>query len=104
MIRTLCLSAAVALGGLGTVTLAAPDGASAACGWYAIGGCTRQSSGYPNNPMGWYIVNTNNVSGFRRGYYCIASGPQTKRGAQRDRRILRQQWGVSSAYIKRGCE
>ena len=100
----LALAAALALGAFATDALVASDEAHAqGCGWFAIGSCTRQSSGFPNNPMGWQIVNTNNVSGFRNGLYCVASGPQSRRGANRDRNTLRRNWGISTAYIKRGC-
>ena len=99
IVRTL-LVAAVTLGAFAT-NAALPTGARAACGWYAIGTCARTP---PRNPMGWAIVNTSNVSGFRAGFFCVVSGPQTRRGATRDRNILRSNWGVRTAYIKRGCE
>lgn len=79
------------------------EAAAQQCGWYAIGHCTAKPS-WPNNPMGWAVVDTSRVQGFRNGYQCIVSGPQSKSGATRDRNILRKQWKVRSAYIKRGCD
>ena len=105
-LRTVALAATLALGTFGAVATDAfipSDARAQGCGWFAIGSCTSQSRGFPNNPMGWQVVNTNNVSGFRNGLYCIASGPQSRRGANRDRNTLRRRWGISSAYIKRGC-
>lgn len=103
-LRTIALAATLALGTFAAETFVSSSEAHAqGCGWFAIGSCTTQASGFPNNPMGWQIVNTNNVSGFRNGLYCIASGPQTRSGANRDRNTLRRRWGISTAYIKRGC-
>ena len=96
------LSATALLAAL-AVGLATPSPAHAqTCGWFAVGACTRAAAGYPSNPMGWAIVNTSQVEGFRSGFFCVASGPQGRSGAQRDRDALRAM-GVRGAYIKRGC-
>ncbi len=89
---------------LATATLAFPTAAQAKqCGWFAVGGCAKKPI-YPANPMGYFIFDTNDVEGFRNGLHCIASGPQTRNGAIRDRNVLRSDWGVKDAYIKRGCD
>ena len=100
--KTIAKATAVVLSVFGITALPAPEAHAQQCGWFAIGSCTTASR-YPKNPMGWGMVKTSEVQGFRNGYRCIVSGPQTKSGARRDRNILKNRWGIRSAYIKRGC-
>ncbi|MCP4185310.1 MAG: hypothetical protein GY761_18700 [Hyphomicrobiales bacterium] len=49
------------------------------------------------------MVDTNQVSGFRNGFYCIVDGPHNRKSYAY---TLRQSWlgTVYGAYVKKGCE
>jgi hypothetical protein len=87
--------------------LAVPQTASArqVCGWYAIAFCATSRSAAENFANeGWgQVIRTSQYRGFRPGFYCVVSGPQSKASAQRDVRIARRDGVSSTAYAKRAC-
>jgi hypothetical protein len=99
MKMTLC--AAIGLIALSSV----PAAAKQVCGWYAIAACTRSFQD-ANEFMtkGWgFVINTTDFKGLKPGYFCVASGPQTKAGAGRDRNVAMADGVAAKMYIKRAC-
>jgi hypothetical protein len=84
---------------------AMPAQARQVCGWYAIAACTRsQADAGDFAGNGWgAVINTNDYSGFRRGYFCVVSGPQSKSSATRDVRTANANGVAEGMYIKRAC-
>jgi hypothetical protein len=74
------------------------------CGWFAVLFCSKseaaairkQESDAPGQ-----IINTSDLSGFRRGYYCIINGPMKRAEAQGY--IKQFTPHIKDAYVKRGC-
>lgn len=100
--RQVFIGAGVAIG----VGLAAlPAQAKQVCGWYAIVFCSSSSdAAYDFANEGWgQVIRTSDYSGFRRGLFCVVSGPQSKASAQRDMRAARSNGVAADAYIKRAC-
>jgi hypothetical protein len=85
----------------------APQTATArqVCGWYAIAYCATSRAAAENFANeGWgQVIRTSDYNGFRRGYFCVVSGPQSKASAQRDVRIARRDGVSRTAYAKRAC-
>ena len=75
------------------------------CGWYAIASCTRSQSDAANFASnGWgSVINTNQFSGLKRGYFCVVSGPQSKSSATRDKNAALADGVSTDIYIKRAC-
>ena len=74
------------------------------CGWYAIVFCSLSMDAVNANNKGCgAIIDTNKYAGFAKGQFCLASGPQPKASAQRDRAAALKQGVTKSAYIKRAC-
>ena len=79
--------------------------AQSACPYYVILGCfgllyeANQRAG----EIGGRIIDTNQVSGFRNGYYCVVDGPHNNKSYANS---LRRSWlgTVYDAYVKSGCE
>lgn len=74
------------------------------CGWFAITVCSKSYSGAQKgaNRYGGYVIDTDDIDGFRGGWQCAVMGPSSKSKA-RSRRNQAKRNGASSAYIKRGC-
>jgi hypothetical protein len=102
MKTALCLGMA-----LTAAALAVPQTASArqVCGWYAIAFCATSRSAAENFANdGWgQVIKTSQYRGFRPGYFCVVSGPQSKSSAQRDVRMARRDGVSATAYAKRAC-
>ncbi len=79
--------------------------AQASCPYYVILGCfgPLYEANQRSSAIGGRVVDTNQVSGFRNGYYCIVDGPHNRKNYAY---TLRQSWlgTVHDAYVKRGCE
>ncbi len=97
----------------GTVDHGGVAGAArpATCGWYVILTCHKNRAGAIaklNNlggegvggQAGAKVINTNNFSGFRNGFYCVADGPYNSRGAASS---IAWKEAEPSAYVKKGC-
>ena len=83
----------------------APAEARQVCGWYAIAFCSPTEGAavtFMNKGWGQLIV-TSYYSGLRPGFFCVASGPQSKTSAMQDRAAARRNGVSLSAYIKRAC-
>lgn len=75
------------------------------CGWYAIATCTtslRDARNFANDGWG-EVIDTDLYDNLVDGYWCVVSGPQSKAGANRDRRHLIGSGISDTAYIKRAC-
>lgn len=84
---------------------ATPASAKQVCGWYAIASCTRVQSdaeSFVNNGWG-AVINTSDYSGFKRGYFCVVSGPRSKSSAKRDMRTATANGVADDMYIKNAC-
>ncbi|MEO1695475.1 MAG: hypothetical protein AAFR55_09580 [Pseudomonadota bacterium] len=83
-------------------TAAASDGP--VCNWYAINTCSRSRNEAVRgaNRYGGLVIRTDNVDGFRAGFWCAVVRSETKTGARRMARTMRRK-GSSTAYIKEGC-
>jgi hypothetical protein len=96
---TLCAALAVA-----TLSSSAAQ-AKQVCGWYAIAACTpsfRDANEFMTRGWG-FVINTNDFSGLKPGFYCVASGPQSKASASRDRQAATANGVAKGIYIKRAC-
>lgn len=87
------------------VLSATPAFAETVCGWYAIASCTRVQSDAENFVnRGWgALINTNDYDGFKPGYFCVGSGPQSRSSAKRDVRTARANGVADDMYIQRAC-
>lgn len=74
-----------------------------ACGWFAIYTCHRSYGAAKRvaNKRPGYVVNTNHYPNFRNGWYCVASGPTSRRKAKHMAR--KNRWWASTSYAKRSC-
>jgi hypothetical protein len=84
---------------------AAPAEAKRICGWDAIAACTHSfADANAFMSRGWgFVINTNDFAGLKPGYFCVGSGPQSKAGAARDRRVATANGVAKGIYIKRAC-
>ena len=79
--------------------------AQSSCPYYVILGCfgPLYEANQRSSAIGGRVIDTNQVSGFRNGYYCVVDGPHDRKSYAN---TLRQSWlgTVHDAYVKRGCE
>ena len=79
--------------------------AQSSCPYYVILGCfgPLYKANQRSSEIGGRVIDTNQVSGFRNGYYCIVDGPHNRKNYAY---TLRRSWlgTVHDAYVKRGCE
>ena len=79
--------------------------AQSSCPYYVILGCfgPLYDANQRSSAIGGRVVDTNQVSGFRNGYYCVVDGPHNRKSYAY---TLRQSWlgTVHDAYVKKGCE
>ena len=82
-----------------------PARAADICGWYAIAFCSRsQDAARDFSGRGWgAVVSTNGFKGFKSGFYCVLSGPQSKASARRDMQMAMADGVAPDMYIKRAC-
>lgn len=86
--RRLILACAIA--GLWTVSNA---GAADACGYYAVFQCSKSS----NVKGHGYKIRTDDVDGFRPGWWCRVTGPYSNQSkAKKEARLY-------GGYVKYGC-
>ena len=85
--------------------LPVPAKAADICGWYAIAFCSRsQDAARDFSGRGWgAVVSTDGFKGFKPGYYCVLSGPQSKASARRDMEVAMADGVAPDMYIKRAC-
>ncbi len=90
---------------IATILVPVPASAKQVCGWYAIASCTPDQSAAENFVnKGWgAVINTNDYTGFTRGYFCVVSGPQPKASAARDVETAKAGGVANDMYIKRAC-
>ncbi len=90
---------------LGLAAAASSAQAKQVCGWYAIIFCSSdEAKAIEVVNKGWgAILETNKYTGLKRGLYCVASGPQPRASAMRDRKAAIAQGSPSTSYIKRAC-
>ncbi|MGI9522771.1 MAG: SH3 domain-containing protein [Hyphomicrobiaceae bacterium] len=81
-------------------------GQGAACGWYAIGSCSRnyRAARRVARQIGGDVVNTSspNYPNFRPGWQCAVVGPLEREVAQASAEQMRYS-SVPSAYAKSSC-
>lgn len=87
------------------LTSAMPAKAADICGWYAIAFCSRSAEAARDfSGRGWgAVVNTDSFKGFKPGYYCVLSGPQSKASAKRDMQMAMADGVAPDMYVKRAC-
>ena len=79
--------------------------AQASCPYYVVLGCFKsdQQANQRFRNIGARVIDSNQVSGFKNGFYCVVDGPHNSRSYAN---TLRQSWlgTVGDAYVKKGCE
>ncbi|MGL4397472.1 MAG: hypothetical protein ACRCS9_13105 [Hyphomicrobium sp.] len=75
------------------------------CGWYAIVSCSSSKAEAEQVANGGWgqVIETSKYKGLKPGLYCVASGPQPKTSAARDRSAAIAQGLSAATYIKRAC-
>lgn len=79
--------------------------AQSMCGWYAVGGCFKQRSQAEDRAEDLadaYVIRTNDIKGFARGWWCAADGPYDNQSAANSAKRKFARKGVSDAYVKKG--
>ncbi len=74
------------------------------CDWFAIFTCSRSRGGAQAgaNKYGGYVIDTDEIDGFSKGWYCSVKGPSSKSKARQNVKRAKRK-GASSAYHKKGC-
>ena len=79
--------------------------AQSSCPYYVILGCfgPLYEANQRASEIGGRVIDTNQVSGFRNGYYCVVDGPHNSKSYANS---LRRSWldTVYDAYVKSSCE
>ena len=90
---------------VGTALFIPPAEAKQVCGWYAIAFCSPsrdQATAFTNGGWG-QTIETRKYQGLQPGLFCVASGPQPKASAERDRAAAIRNGVSATTYIKNAC-
>jgi hypothetical protein len=107
---TICTGVSMRGGTGGYVCLDPADSEAAqnevdVCGWYALGRCSTSEASAQKlaDEIGQLVVHTDTVPGFKKGLYCVTSGPTTESNALFDQKTLKEA-GIDDAYVEEGCK
>ncbi|MBI1383528.1 MAG: hypothetical protein GC150_01260 [Rhizobiales bacterium] len=75
------------------------------CSWFAITVCSRNWQGAQTgvDNYGGEVIDTNDVDGFRPGWFCAVYRGYDKADAEDFENQARRR-GATTAYVKHGCE